>query len=72
MDVASNRRVVMMVLMCKTSATDAKAPAGVAVPRRRRALREEEARRSVAAFIDELSAAEPRVSAVEDLILSRR
>jgi prevent-host-death family protein len=41
-------------------------------PRRPRALSGDEVRRSVDAFVDEFSAAEPLVSAVEDLIASRR
>jgi prevent-host-death family protein len=49
-------------------------PVDVAAPKRRRAkaLSDEEVRRSVQAFIDEFSAAEPSVSAVDDLIAGRR
>ena len=49
-------------------------PVGVAAPRPRQAkpLSDDEVRRSVNAFIDEISAAEPQLSAVEDLIASRR
>jgi hypothetical protein len=35
-------------------------------------LSDEEVRRSVQAFVEEFSAAEPEVSAVEDLIAGRR
>jgi prevent-host-death family protein len=49
-------------------------PVGVAAPARKRAktLSDEEVRRSVDAFVEEFSAAEPGVSAVEDLLASRR
>jgi prevent-host-death family protein len=49
-------------------------PVEVAAPRRRarKTWTEEDARRSVRAFIAEFSAAEPEVSAVEDLLATRR
>jgi prevent-host-death family protein len=49
-------------------------PVEVAAPKRVRAktLSDEEVRRSVEAFVREVSAAEPNVSAVEDLLTSRR
>ena len=48
-------------------------PVDVAAPRRRRKpMSEEEARRSVRRFIRELSAREPDVSAVQDLLDGRR
>jgi prevent-host-death family protein len=49
-------------------------PVDVAVPPRKppRRLARKDVERSVSAFTDELSAAEPGVSAVEDLIASRR
>ena len=49
-------------------------PVSVAAPERPRAkpLSDEEARQSVATFIEEFSGAEPNVSAVEDLLKSRR
>lgn len=49
-------------------------PVHVAAPvrRPRRKWTEEEARRSVEGFIAEFSAAEPNVSAVEDLLAGRR
>ncbi len=49
-------------------------PVDVASPKRRRAKApsDDEARRSVLSFVEEFSSAEPRVSAVEDLIAGRR
>jgi prevent-host-death family protein len=49
-------------------------PVSVAAPKRSRgkALSDDEVRRSVDAFVEELSATEPHVSAVHDLIASRR
>lgn len=49
-------------------------PVSVAAPERRRgkALSDDEVRRSLDAFIQEFSAADPSVSAVEDLLASRR
>ena len=49
-------------------------PIDVAVPKRRRpkVLGDDEALRSVEAFIAEFSATEPSVSAVEDLLKGRR
>jgi prevent-host-death family protein len=49
-------------------------PVHLAAPKRRRAkdLSDDEVRRSVQAFVKEFSATEPYVSAVEDLIGSRR
>jgi prevent-host-death family protein len=49
-------------------------PVDVAAPKtpRPRPMGAEEAGRSVRAFVDEFSAAEPGVSAVEDLLQSRR
>lgn len=49
-------------------------PVEVAMPRRRRRtpLSDDEARRRVRAVIDELSRLDPGVSAVEDLLASRR
>jgi prevent-host-death family protein len=48
-------------------------PVDVAAPRRRRPPQsDEDARRSVQTFVDEFSAAEPDISAVEDLLLGRR
>ncbi|HEY6461457.1 MAG TPA: type II toxin-antitoxin system Phd/YefM family antitoxin [Polyangiaceae bacterium] len=49
-------------------------PVAVAAPRRRARKRwtEVEARRSVEAFIAEFSAAQPEVSAVDDLLAGRR
>ena len=49
-------------------------PVGVAVPahKRAKALSDEEARRSVEAFVEEFSATDTHVSAVEDLLASRR
>lgn len=45
----------------------------VAVPKRTRARRsDEEMQRTIAAFIEEFSGAEPEVSAVEDLLQGRR
>jgi prevent-host-death family protein len=48
------------------------APVAVAARARPKRLRADETRRSVEAFIDEFSAAEPAISAVEDLVASRR
>jgi prevent-host-death family protein len=49
-------------------------PVDVATPKppRARVLSDDEVRRSVSAFVEEFSAAEPYTSAVEDLIASRR
>ncbi len=49
-------------------------PVGLAAPARKRAkaLSDEEARRSVEAFVAEFSATDTDVSAVEDLLTSRR
>jgi len=49
-------------------------PVHFATPKRRRAkeLSDDEVRRSVQAFVEEFSATEPYVSAVEDLIGNRR
>jgi prevent-host-death family protein len=49
-------------------------PVDVATPKRPRArvLSDDEVQRSVSAFVEEFSAAEPYRSAVEDLIASRR
>jgi prevent-host-death family protein len=47
-------------------------PVDVATPPRARVLSDDEVRRSVSAFLEEFSAAEPYTSAVEDLIASRR
>jgi prevent-host-death family protein len=41
-------------------------------PRRPKPMSDDEVARSVQAFIDEFSAAEPEVSAVDDLLLGRR
>ena len=49
-------------------------PVAVTKPKRRRhqAMSDAEVTRSVQAFVDEFSAAEPDVSAVDDLLLGRR
>jgi prevent-host-death family protein len=49
-------------------------PVSVAAPARKRAkaLSDDEVRRSVDAFVEEFSAADPDFSAVEDLLASRR
>ncbi len=49
-------------------------PVAVATPKRPRArgLSDDEARRSVEAFVEEFSIKEPHASAVEDLIANRR
>ena len=48
-------------------------PVGVATPEvPAKRMPQREARRSVEAFVDEFSAADPEVSAVEDLIQGRR
>ena len=48
-------------------------PVDVALPKRRRPSQsDEDARRSLQAFVDEFSAAEPETSAVEDLLQGRR
>jgi prevent-host-death family protein len=49
-------------------------PVDVAAPKRRRTkvLGDDDVRRSVLAFVEEFSAAEAHVSAVEDLLASRR
>jgi prevent-host-death family protein len=49
-------------------------PVGVAAPKAKRPkpMSEREVRRSVLAFVEEFSAAEPEVSAVRDLLQGRR
>lgn len=48
-------------------------PVAVAAPKRMRARQsDDEVQRSVAAFVDEFSRAEPEISAVEDLVQGRR
>ncbi len=47
-------------------------PIGVVRKKRARPLEEAEAKKSIAAFIRELSACEPDVSAVDDLLRNRR
>jgi prevent-host-death family protein len=46
-------------------------PFGVVAEKRRRPMPREEAEKSVLAFVEEFSSAEPSVSAVEDVMRSR-
>jgi prevent-host-death family protein len=71
-DVEHHGKQIMILRHGKPAAVIVPVPVAVPKPRRVTKLSDRDVRKSVQAFVDEFSATEPDVSAVEDLIEGRR
>lgn len=71
-DAEHHGKQILILRHGKPAAVIVPVPPAAPKPRRAKAQSDDEVRRSVQAFVDEFSAAEPGVSAVDDLLGSRR